>query len=85
MDRIELTEAEVWAEIARLTTPKEAEPGDISAPMYAEHFGVSETTARRRLKAAVARGEMEMQENTMLDGRLCTVYRVKVNGTDNNA
>ena len=82
MGRVELTEAEVWAEIARLTTPKEAEPGDISAPMYAERFGVSETTARRRLKAAVARGEMEMQPDTMLNGRLCTVYRVKVNGTE---
>ena len=75
----------IWREIAELTIPPRAEPGDISAPMYAEHFGVSETTARRRLKAAVQRGEMEMQPDTMLNGRLCTVYRVRRDGTDNDA
>ena len=79
MGRIELTEAEAWAAIERFTMPKQARQGDVTAGMYAEQFGVSETTARRRLKAAVARGEMEMQENTMLDGRLCTVYRVRRN------
>jgi predicted ArsR family transcriptional regulator len=82
VDRIELTEAEAWAEIERLTVPKGARPGDISAPMYAERFGVSETTARRRLKAAVARGEMEMLPDMALNGRRCTVYRIKRNGTE---
>ena len=85
MDRVELTEAEAWAAIERFTMPKQARQGDVTAGMYAERFGVSETTARRRLKAAVARGEMEMQPDTMLNGKLCTVYRVKRDGTDNDA
>lgn len=76
MDRIELTEAEAWAEIERLTMPQQARPGDISAQMYAERFGVSEKTAHRRLKAAVQRGEFEMLPDTMMNGKRCTVYRL---------
>lgn len=72
---------DVWAEIDAIYKLPEREVGDIDSFQIAEHYGVSQTAALRRMKALVDTGEYQyvwVRDETTSQSRRKIIRKIKL-------
>lgn len=77
-----ITESEIWADIDAMFTIPVREPGDIDVQQWADHFGISETTARNQIAKLAKMGDwqiLEVHDDSSANGRRKIIRRVKKN------
>lgn len=79
---------DMWAELDAIYKLPNRQLGDIDSSQFAERYGISETTARRRMKKMVRSGKyyfLTVQDTSSNNHGYRLIIRETPNATDNHS
>lgn len=74
MTKQQFTDGDLWTELDEYFKIEPRQPGDVTLNEIAEHYGISDETARVKMKA-LTKGGVYRYVKVALDGKVIGIYR----------